>query len=97
MITDLPLVSYKDGVFPSYVLEKHHQDDFEKHACCHTSTPLSLVHNDLCGPLPSTFLFWFKYFLNFIDEFSRRTWVYFLKLKSEFFDMFLSYKALVEI
>jgi hypothetical protein len=37
-----------------------------------------------------------KYFLTFIDDFSRRTWVYFLKLKSEVFDKFLAYKALVE-
>jgi hypothetical protein len=37
-----------------------------------------------------------KYFLTFIDDFSRRTWVYFLKLKSKVFDKFLAYKALVE-
>jgi transposase InsO family protein len=37
-----------------------------------------------------------KYFLNFIDDFSRRTWVYLLKLKSGVFDKFLAYKALVE-
>ena len=41
-------------------------------------------------------LFWFKYFLTFIDEYFRRTWVYFLKLKSEVFNIFLAYKALVE-
>jgi hypothetical protein len=47
----------------------------------------------------STFLSLFfgcKYFLTFIDDFSRHTWVYFLKLKSEVFDKFLAYKALVE-
>jgi hypothetical protein len=38
----------------------------------------------------------FNYFLAFTADFSRHTWVYFLKLKSEFFDMFLDYKALVE-
>ena len=38
----------------------------------------------------------FKYFVTFIDDHSRRTWVYFLKLKSEVFNMFLAYKALVE-
>jgi transposase InsO family protein len=43
-----------------------------------------------------SFFFWCKYFLTFIDDFSRRTWVYFLKLKSEVFDKFLAYKALVE-
>jgi transposase InsO family protein len=37
-----------------------------------------------------------KYFLTFIDDFSRRIWVYFLKLKSDVFDKFLAYKALVE-
>jgi hypothetical protein len=56
---------------------------------------LQLVHSDLCGPLFSPFSRC-KYFLSFIDDFSRCTWVYFLKLKSEVFDKFLAYKALVE-
>ena len=43
-----------------------------------------------------TYVALFKYFLTFIDDSSRRTWVYFLKLKSEVFNMFLAYKALVE-
>ena len=34
--------------------------------------------------------------LTFIDDFSRRTWVYFLKLKSEVFNIFLAFKAFVE-
>jgi hypothetical protein len=38
----------------------------------------------------------YSFFLTFIDEFSKRTWVYFLKLKSEVFDKFLAYKALVQ-
>jgi transposase InsO family protein len=49
----------------------------------------------LCGPLSSPFS-GCKYFLTFIDDFSRCTWVYFLKLKSEVFDTFLAYRALVE-
>jgi transposase InsO family protein len=50
----------------------------------------------LCGSLSSPSFSGCKYFLNFIAEFSRRTWVYFLKLKREVFDKFLAYKALVE-
>jgi transposase InsO family protein len=34
--------------------------------------------------------------LTFIDDYSRCTWVYFLKNKSEVFDNFLMFKALVE-
>jgi transposase InsO family protein len=59
-------------------------------------TSYHLVHNDLCGPLPSPYLSGCKYFLAFIDDFYKRTWVYFLKLKRKVFDKFLAYKALVE-
>jgi transposase InsO family protein len=96
MVIGLPLISCRDGVCVSCVLDKHHQDNFDKCASWHASTPLQLVHSDLCGPLPSPSFSGFKYFLTFIDDFSRCTWVYFLKLKSEVFDMFLAYKALVE-
>jgi len=37
-----------------------------------------------------------RYFLTFIDDYSRRTWVYFLKHKFEVFEVFKSFKAYVE-
>jgi transposase InsO family protein len=37
-----------------------------------------------------------RYFLTFIDNFSRKTHVYFLKAKGEAFEKFKQYKALVE-
>jgi hypothetical protein len=96
MVVGLPLVSCRDGVCVGCVLSKHHRDSFHKHASWQASGPLHLVHSDLCGPLSSPFFSRCKYFLIFIDDFSRRTWVYLLKLKSEVFDKFLAYKALVE-
>jgi hypothetical protein len=95
MVTGLPLVSCRNGVCVVCVLGKHHQDSFEKRASWHTSGPLQLVHSDFCGPLSSPSFSGCNYFLTFIDEFSRRTLVYFLKLK-RVFDKFLAYKALVE-
>ena len=50
----------------------------------------------MCGPLPSASFSSFKYFLTLIDDYSRHTWVYFLKLKTKVFNMFLAYKALFE-
>ena len=96
MLTGLPMVSCKDVVCFSCVLKKHHRDSFDKHASWHASVPLELVHSDLCDPLPFASFSGFKYFLTFIDDYSRRTWVYFLKLKSKVFNMFLAYKTLVE-
>jgi hypothetical protein len=36
------------------------------------------------------------YYVLFIDEFSRKTWLYFFKKESEVFHMFKEFKALVE-
>ena len=87
MVTGIPLVSCRDGVCAGFVLGKHHWDIFEKCASWHASGPLQLVHSDLCGPLSSPSFSGCKYFLTFIDDFSRRIWVYFLKLKSDFFGL----------
>ena len=96
MVTGLPMVSCRDGVCTSCILRKHHRDNFEKRSSWHASVPLDLVHSDLCGLLPFASFSGFKYLLTFIDDYSRCTWVYFLKLKREVFNMFLAYKALVE-
>jgi hypothetical protein len=36
------------------------------------------------------------YYVSFIDDFSRNTWIHFLMMKSEIFDKFKEFKALVE-
>jgi hypothetical protein len=38
-----------------------------------------------------------KYFLLFIDDFSRYCWVYFLKSKADVFAEFVKFKAAVEL
>ena len=58
--------------------------------------PLQLVHTDVCGPIKPSSFDKNIYFLIFIDDYSRKTWVYFLKQKSEAFEAFKSFKALVE-
>jgi hypothetical protein len=37
-----------------------------------------------------------RYFVTFIDDFSRKLWVYFLNEKSAAFTVFKNFKALVE-
>ena len=38
----------------------------------------------------------YVYYVSFIDDFSRKTWIYFLKGKSEVFSKFKEHKAWVE-
>ena len=96
MVICIPLF-LAEMVFVSVLFSKNIiRTIFDKCASWHASSPLQLVQIDLCGPLYSPSFLGCKHFLTFIDDFSRCTWVYFLKLKSEVFDMFLAHEALVE-
>jgi hypothetical protein len=57
---------------------------------------LELIHSDLCGPMSSVSLSGFEYFVIFIDDYSRKTWIYFMKTKNQVFSQFQEFKALVE-
>ena len=59
---------------------------------------MDLIHSDLYGPIPVDTLSGFSYFITFIDDYSRKTWIYFLKTKEfdEVLDRFKEFKALVE-
>ena len=57
---------------------------------------LDLVHSDAFGPVSVPSLGNFVYYVSFIGEFSRNTWIYFLMKKYEVFDRFKEFKALVE-
>ncbi|XP_046868715.1 uncharacterized protein LOC124461204 [Drosophila willistoni] len=61
-----------------------------------SSELLQLVHSDVCGPFGKKSLGGSRYFLTFIDDKSRRIFVYFLKGKDEVFGKFLEFKSLVE-
>lgn len=56
---------------------------------------LQLVHSDICGPMQIEFIGGCKYFVTFIDDYSRCCAVYFLKRKSEVLKKFKEFKAIV--
>lgn len=61
-----------------------------------TSFPLQLVHSDVCGPAPILSMCGFKYYVVFIDDFTKYTWMFPLHCKSEGFSAFLRFKFQVE-
>ncbi|KAE8708629.1 Cyclic nucleotide-gated ion channel 1 [Hibiscus syriacus] len=54
---------------------------------------LDYVHSDVWGPSTTSSLGGSRYYVTFIDDFSRKVWVYFLKQKSEVFEKFKLWKA----
>src|ERR1044072_5829638 len=61
------------------------------------SHPLELVFSDLWGPAPYTTQNGFKYYMSFVDAYTRSTWIYFLKAKSEAFTIFQQFKIMAEL
>ena len=57
---------------------------------------LDIVHSDVCGPMTTTSLSGYVYYVSFIDDYSRKTWIYFLKCKTGVFNKFKEFKDLVE-
>jgi hypothetical protein len=57
---------------------------------------LELIHSDVCGPMPSTSISGYVYYVSFIDDYSCKTWMYLLKSKDEVFNKFKEFKALIE-
>lgn len=57
---------------------------------------LELVHSDICGPMKTESLGRAKYFVTFIDDFSRYTETVMLRKRSDVFQAFKNYKQMVE-
>jgi hypothetical protein len=57
---------------------------------------LDLIHSDVCGPMLAMSTGGFNYYVSFIDDHSKKTWIYFMKTKDEVFNRFQEFKALVE-
>lgn len=57
---------------------------------------LELVHTDICGPMQTRSLGGAYYFLLFVDDCTRFSWVYFLSKKSPAFQYFKEFKVMIE-
>jgi hypothetical protein len=47
-----------------------------------------LMHTDVCGPISPTTRGGNKYFVSFIDDYSRKSWIYLIKTKDEVLNKF---------
>ena len=96
MVNGMPLINHQHHLCEAYLLGKHSRRSFPKEAMTRATEPLQLVHTDVRGPIKPSSFGKNRYFLLFIDDYSRKTWVYFLKQKSEAFEAFKSFKAFME-
>jgi hypothetical protein len=56
----------------------------------------ALIHSDVWGPSPITTASGHRWFVIFVDDCTRMTWLYLLKHKDEVFSVFKSFHILVQ-
>ncbi|KAH9717385.1 hypothetical protein KPL71_021793 [Citrus sinensis] len=57
---------------------------------------LEYVHSDVWGPTKTASIGGIHYFVKFVDDFSRRVWLYTMRTKDEVLEIFVKLKKLVE-
>ena len=62
----------------------------------HALSPFDLIHYDVWGPSPITTQGGSRYFVIFVDDFSRYTWIYLFKNRSKLYQIYRDFTKMIE-
>lgn len=65
----------------------------ERNVC---KKPLEVIHTNVWGPIDTASIHGCRYYVTFIDDHTRKVWVYFMRKKSEVFEHFKNFRVLFE-
>ena len=89
LVRGLPKIKFeKDKECEACIQGKHTKSSFHSKNIVSTQKPLELLHIDLFGPTKVASLGGKRYGFVIVDDYSRFTWVLFLKNKDDSFEMF---------
>lgn len=92
----IPVVGSKTNtVCNSCYSNKSHSMPFSK-GSLHSVSPLNLIYDDLWGPSPVISIGKKRYYVLFVDQFSRYMWLFTLKAKTEVLKIFKTLHPMLE-
>ncbi|PKU68172.1 Retrovirus-related Pol polyprotein from transposon TNT 1-94 [Dendrobium catenatum] len=94
-IPDIPRTASHSSACVSCNVSKSHKLSFPTSSSV-CNKKFQLVHSDVWGPAPVSSLNGFSYYVIFIDEFSKFSWLYLLKSKDETFSKFQQFHNLIK-
>ena len=90
MVKGLPLIEKLETICEGYIFGKQHKESFPVGKSYREKAPLEIIHCGICGPMQTPSIGGNTYFLTFIDNLLRKTWIYFLKHKMTHWVVFSS-------
>ena len=96
VVEGLPVFKNDHVECEACVLGKQHREEFPIHKGKRQREILELIHTNVCGPIQTRSIGGAWYFLIFVDDRSRYSWVYFIRKKSDVFEYFKEFKSMVE-
>jgi len=73
-------------------VSKQPRNFFKSEIPIRSKRKLEVIYSDVCGPFEVKSLGGNSYFVSFIDEFTRKMWIYLIKQKNEVFNIFKKFK-----
>ena len=92
-----PSISFKNFSLDceSCVLAKSHRHTYTS-SSSYSDKPFMLIHSDVWALMSNSTIHEYSYFVLFIDDCTRMSWVYFLKRKSEVFNVFVKFYKMIQ-
>ena len=90
MVIGMDSLNSNDGkiICEGCMFGKQHRLPYPKGSSSCATEVLEIVHSGVCGPMNVDSFGGSKYFVTFIDDYSRYTYIYFMKQKSEVLEKF---------
>lgn len=92
----LPVKNHKAKVCESCLIGKMHQGHYSSIRTKSSSKPLELVYADVWGPALVVSSQGNRYYVNFVDDFTRYNWLYLIPTKSSIHGVFIKFKNMIE-
>jgi len=96
MVQGLPKIKLPNEVCDMCCTGKQARNSYHAIVPFNATKKLEVIHSDVCGRFEVKSVGGNRYFVTFIDEFTRKLWIYLLAKKSDVFGVFKKFRLLVQ-
>ena len=96
MVQVLPKIKLPNEVCDMRCTRKQARNSYNAIVPFNATRKLEVIHSNVCGPFELKSVGGNRYFVTFIDEFTRKLWIYLLAKKDEVFGVLKKFRLLVQ-